>query len=222
MAQKLKMIIKQKYLLRKHSKKFLSFFRLAVHQSISKDGQASSIEVKYNYKEEVTGLVLKFSAQQFELKFTPWIDSQHPNIIKLLKSQDLSCEEVILDPISKKINLIYNFMFYPVNSEQPYDFSVEGKLENKTLEELGQILDLSNCVNLSYLDFRLQRPDKFWKVLQDKIDAEPDQVPSFFKQLAQSSFWFKNFVDLIDFNLIPKDYRGKFQFLGDLISVANC
>lgn len=219
-----KIFIKRKYLEERRSSsrrtpKFLPIFvENLVHiisrdLKIPKDGRSQLLADTIKIFQTDQGntpfsVVIKSASQTLCLDFMIWENGD--NILKLLKKESPIWEQVTYNPYNcslklRRVNKLEKLELEDFNGK--YQFNIDGPfLSSQSLEELILLLDLSNMVNLSTVNFRVERTEKFLETLKQKMNqSSPGQFRSAFQCLVQSNNWHKNLVEAINFKLVPLD-----------------
>jgi hypothetical protein len=226
-----KIFVKRKYLEERRSgsrrtPKFLPIFVENLAHIISrdlkipKDGRSQRLADTIKILQTDQGntpfsVEIKSASQTLCLDFMIWENGD--NILKLLKKESPILEQVIYNPYNcslklRRVNKLEKLELedfigkYQFNIGK-YQFNIGGPfLSSQSLEELILLLDLSNMVNLSTVNFRVERTDEFLETLQQKKNqSSPGQFRSAFQFLVQSNNWHKNLVEAINFKLVPLD-----------------
>lgn len=166
-------------------------------------------------KSEVS-VEIKTEGQIFKITFVPW-ESSH-NIYHLLNKDDQYSEKSYYNPKCSRAyfnpydNVLYcshyqkTMMINTNTDDYQFTFKLEGEFSHLDLQQQVSLIDFANVVNSGDLSFRLEKTDQFKSHLQVEFArSTPSQISASLKILARSNRWFKNFVDLINFNVISKD-----------------
>jgi hypothetical protein len=208
------MYVKESFLFRKDSKApFKSPFIHCLFKHLKEIMSQKGLEPITLVRDDTpnkapTAVTIKADGQEVVLQFIPW--SQSENVLKLLKGQVLSCEEVLFNAASGNLCYLYSNQIIPIASsfsQDPFIFRLEGKRDQlcrKPLKELEQLFDLSNLINLSSLNYQIEITDEFRQYLKE-AHQQPRNVDFF--ELAVSDQWYKNFVGLINNRQISQDKR---------------
>lgn len=147
--------------------------------------------------------------QNLVIKLQPW--GLSPNILNLMKSQPLNSEEVIFNPKNQELLITRDNVLIPLGKDQ-YEFEIKGDFSRKTIEDILKLIDLANSVNRSSLTTRLEKTGEFTQLLSQISSSlqgagHNGLFVAGLRSIGRSTFWYKNFVDLINYKLIPLDTR---------------